>query len=100
MRRTSFQALSGTSGKAGYVNLLDFCSYTTYNGTVATKGGETISEPKKTGRPTDNPKDTMFRVRLDDKSVQQLEESAESLKISKSEVVRKGIELVHKSLKK
>ncbi|EJF41290.1 ribbon-helix-helix domain protein [Clostridium sp. MSTE9] len=42
----------------------------------------------------------MFRVRLDDKSVQELEESAESLKISKSDVVRKGIELVYKSLKK
>ncbi|WP_243172119.1 hypothetical protein [Faecalispora jeddahensis] len=75
-------------------------SHITYHGIVATKGGETISEPKKMGRPTDNPKDTMFRVRLDDKSVQLLEESAESLKISKSDVVRKGIELVHESLKK
>lgn len=75
-------------------------SHITYHGIAATKGGETISEPKKMGRPTENPKDTMFRVRLDDKSVQLLEESAESLKISKSDVVRKGIELVHESLKK
>jgi hypothetical protein len=86
--------------KGSDANSLDFCSCITCNGIVATKGGETISEPKKMGRPTDNPKDTMFRVRLDDKSVQELEESAESLKISKSDVVRKGIELVHKSLKK
>lgn len=80
--------------------LFDFFGCITCNGIVATKGGGPISEPKKMGRPTDNPKDTMFRVRLDDTSVQQLDESAESLKISKSDVVRKGIELVYKSLKK
>lgn len=52
------------------------------------------------GRPTDNPKTTMFRVRLDEESIQKLDESAESLDITKSDVVRKGIDLVHKSLEK
>ena len=52
------------------------------------------------GRPTDNPKTTMFRVRLDQDSVEKLDESAESLDITRSEVVRRGIDLVHKSLKK
>ena len=65
-----------------------------------TKGGEPISEQKKIGRPTDNPKSTMFRVRLDDESIKKLEESADTLHITKSDVVRKGIDTVHKSLKK
>ena len=52
------------------------------------------------GRPTDNPKTTMFRVRLDDESIQKLDESAEALNITKSDVVRKGIALVYQSLKK
>ena len=80
--------------------MLDFCSDATYNTIVATKGGEYISEQKKMGRPTDNPKTTMFRVRLDEESIQKLDESAESLNITKSDVVRKGIDLVHKNLKK
>ncbi|WP_243577942.1 ribbon-helix-helix protein, CopG family [Clostridium minihomine] len=42
----------------------------------------------------------MFRVRLDDESIEKLNESAESLNTTKSEIVRKGIDLVHKSLKK
>ena len=79
---------------------LDFCRYTIYNIIVATKGGEQISELKKMGRPTDNPKTTMFRVRLDDESIQKLDESAEALNITKSDVVRKGIALVYQSLKK
>ena len=80
--------------------ILDFCSDIIYNTIVATKGGESISEQKKMGRPTDHPKATMFRVRLDEESIQKLKESAESLKITKSEVVREGIDLVHESLKK
>lgn len=79
---------------------LDFCSYTRYNYYVATKGGEFISEQKKMGRPTDSPKTTMFRVRLDDESLEKLNEAADALNISKSEVVRKGIDSVHQSLKK
>ncbi|WP_249282402.1 ribbon-helix-helix protein, CopG family [Ligaoa zhengdingensis] len=52
------------------------------------------------GRPTDSPKTTMFRVRLDDESLEKLNEAADALNISKSEVVRKGIDSVHQSLKK
>lgn len=67
---------------------------------VATIGGELISEQKKLGRPTDDPKTTMFRVRLSNESIEKLNESADTLNMSKSDVVRKGIDLVHKSLKK
>ena len=41
----------------------------------------------------------MFRVRLDDETVKKLEESAEALNTSKSDIVRKGIESVHANLK-
>ena len=42
----------------------------------------------------------MFRVRLDNATLQKLEEAAETLKLSKSEIVRKGIDSVYESLKK
>ena len=51
--------------------------------------------PKKMGRPpADNPKSKTLRIRVDDKTIETLEE------ISKSEVVRKGIGMVKDSLKK
>lgn len=47
----------------------------------------------RTGRPkSDNNKDTMFRVRFDAETVRKLETTSEILGISKSEVVRNGIE--------
>ncbi|WP_143162327.1 ribbon-helix-helix protein, CopG family [Sporobacter termitidis] len=42
----------------------------------------------------------MFRARLDDETIKKLNESAETLNVTKSDVVRQGIDLVHKSLKK
>lgn len=49
---------------------------------------------------TDKPKDTMFRVRLDEETLCKLNECAKMLGISKSEVVRKGIEKVYAEAKK
>ena len=47
----------------------------------------------KTGRPkSENPKGTMLRVRIDEETLRKLEETSTELKISKSEVVRNGIE--------
>ena len=57
-------------------------------------------EKKKMGRPTNNPKAVMFRVRLDDESVRKLDEAAKTLDVSRSEIVRQGISIVHGSLKK
>lgn len=46
------------------------------------------------GRPkSDNSKDTMLRVRIDDEMVNKLEYAAKELDITKSEVVRNGIEI-------
>ena len=47
----------------------------------------------RTGRPkSDNSKDTMLRVRIDEEKVNQLEIASKELSITKSEVVRNGIE--------
>ena len=47
----------------------------------------------RTGRPnSDNSKDTMLRVRIDEETVKKLEFAARELSITKSEVVRNGIE--------
>lgn len=55
--------------------------------------------PKGT-RLTDNPKDTMIRVRMDRETVAKLDESAEALNTTRSDVIRKGIEKVHDEVKK
>lgn len=47
----------------------------------------------RTGRPkSDNNKDTMLRVRIDEETVKKLEITSKELGITKSEVVRNGIE--------
>uniref|UniRef100_UPI003FEF0218 CopG family transcriptional regulator n=1 Tax=Candidatus Fimivicinus sp. TaxID=3056640 RepID=UPI003FEF0218 len=55
----------------------------------------------KIGRPpSDNPlKDRIF-VLVDDETKQKLKECRESLEATTSDVVRKGIDMVHGSLKK
>jgi len=56
---------------------------------------------KKIGRPVSpDSKHTMFRVRLDDKSIMKLDECADKLQTTRSDVVRKGIDEIHDSLKK
>nr|DAG53572.1 MAG TPA: NikA, BACTERIAL CONJUGATION, RELAXASE, DNA [Caudoviricetes sp.] len=53
------------------------------------------------GRPkSESPKDTMLRVRLDEEYCKKLNRCAEKLSLSKSEIVRKGIDLVEKSIEK
>lgn len=54
---------------------------------------------KKGSKLTDKPKDYMLRVRMDRETLQQLEECCEAEKLSKSEVVRKGIKEQHSHLK-
>ena len=55
----------------------------------------------KKGRPvSENPKDYMLRVRMDEQTLQQLDECCEAENLSRSEVVRKGIREQHSKLKK
>lgn len=54
---------------------------------------------KKIGRPVSpDSKHTMFRVRLDDSSMNKLDECAEKLKLTRSDVVRQGIDRIHDDL--
>lgn len=55
----------------------------------------------RTGRPkSDNSKDTMLRVRIDEETVQKLDITSKELGITKSEVVRNGIENEYKKVRK
>lgn len=55
---------------------------------------------KKCTKLTDNPKDYMLRVRMDKKTVDKLDIICKNQEISRSEVVRNGIELQYQKLKK
>ncbi len=55
---------------------------------------------KKGTKLTDNPKDYMLRVRMDEETVKKLDFITETLDKSRSEVVRNGIEEQYQKLKK
>lgn len=50
------------------------------------------------GRPTNDKKDKRFEIRLSETTAKTLEECSEKLKISKAQVIHKGIELVKKEI--
>ena len=78
---------------------LDFLSPLEYN--CRSNRKEVSRSQKKTGRPVSpDSKHTMFRVRLGDDSLVKLEECAKALKTTKSDIVRRGIDTIHDSLKK
>ena len=52
------------------------------------------------GRPTNDKRDKRFEIRLSDTTAKILEECSERLKISKSEVIHRGIGLVKEKLDK
>lgn len=55
----------------------------------------------KKGRPvSENPKDYMLRVRMDEQTLQQLDECCDAENLSRSEIVRKGIQEQYSKLKK
>lgn len=54
----------------------------------------------KRGRPTDNPKDTSIKIRLDNETLRMLNECTEMFYPNRSEVIRQGIGMVYKELKR
>ena len=50
------------------------------------------------GRPTNDPKNNQYRIRLSDKEVEMLEFCCKKTQMSKSDIVRKGIEKVYKEI--
>ena len=59
-----------------------------------------MNATKKIGRPTESKKDFMLRTRIEPEILKKLEAIAEKEKISKSEVVRRGIEIQYEALNK
>lgn len=56
--------------------------------------------PPRTGRPTSNKKTERLEIRMAPDEAQLLQECAEELKVSKTEVIVKGIRLVKAELEK
>lgn len=59
-----------------------------------------MSPIKKGTKLTDKPKNTMLRVRIDDETVNKLDFISNAKNISKSEIVRIGIDEQYKKIKK
>lgn len=59
-----------------------------------------MEEKKKMGRPTTNPRTNRIQIRIADNELNTLNECSEKLKITRTDVIVKGIELVKKSIKK
>ncbi len=55
---------------------------------------------KKMGRPTNAPKTYNTRIRLSDEDVKKLEYCASITGLTKSEIMRRGIDKVYQELKK
>jgi hypothetical protein len=63
-----------------------------------------MNSKKKMGRPTDNPKTGLVKARIDDKTVEQLDEcvsilSEQDEKMNRSVAIRMAIRLLHEKLK-
>ena len=63
------------------------------------KGVDKVS-PKMGQKIKDNPKDFMLRTRLDEETLEKLDYSAEKFNVSRSEIVRRGIEDEYQKAKK
>lgn len=72
---------------------LDFCVAIIYNMVTQNEGGEQMG---KIGRPTADPKTHQLRIRLSEADNRKLNDCAERLEISRSDVIRRGIDKVYK----
>ncbi|MFM0784606.1 hypothetical protein P7J61_08920 [Streptococcus suis] len=59
-----------------------------------------LTTQKKIGRPTANPKIKSTRIRLTEEQDQKLTECSEVLKISRTDVLIKGLDTVYQDIKK
>ena len=53
----------------------------------------------KPGPKPEHPKDTMLRVRVDQITLHKLDETAKQMGSTRSEIIRKGIDMMHGALK-
>lgn len=55
---------------------------------------------KRMGRPTDSPKDTTLKIRMDKDSLEKLEFCSKKLSVSRAEVIRSSIRKTYDDLQK
>jgi hypothetical protein len=55
---------------------------------------------KKMGRPTDNPKNISLKIGLDKDTAKKLDECVKAFKVSKAEVIRRGVHKMHEDIPK
>lgn len=55
---------------------------------------------KKGTKLTDNPKNMTVKVRMDEKTIKELDECVEKLNSNRSSVIRQGIKKIHDDLEK
>ncbi len=77
--------------------VLDICPYISYYFLYGLKRGDYMP---RTGRPTANKKTLRLEIRLTPNEAAVLQECADKLEISKTEVINKGIALVKAELDK
>lgn len=54
----------------------------------------------KMGRPTDSPKNTRLNVRVDEETIEKLDYCSKIQKVSRSEIVRRGVSRIYDETKK
>lgn len=54
----------------------------------------------RTGRPTNSPKDTMLRIRVDSETLEKLDNCTRKMNSNRSEIVRQGIDLMDEKINK
>lgn len=77
---------------------LDFCLNRCYILFIQKKGDDKLSP--RTGRPTNNPKENYTGIRLSDDELKKLKFCMEKTGMTKTGVIRAGIELVYEQITK
>lgn len=81
--------------------MLDFLCILQYNFGVAKSGVNRVADKKKLGRPvSENPKNIQMRIRLTEKENIMLNECANLLNTTKSNVLITGLQKVYAEVKK
>lgn len=78
---------------------LDFCHDIYYIYVMTYKKGDDKVSPR-TGRPTENPKQNRESFRLSDSDMEKLSLCIEKTGMTKTDVIRKGIDLVYQEITK
>lgn len=78
---------------------LEFCTQHKYNYIVGYKKREVITMSPRTGRPTSDPKDKFLKIRVSQNDLDKLKEVSDKKGISKTEVIRIGINIQFEELK-